>query len=188
VKRLPPFGRSFSGEVRVPPRPSRLPSAVDASERIQIFEDSGGAIALGPVAEDVIYVCLVDELSPGLTAVSARRLEELLAHRASFSLFLDAQDPSTFDLAARTELLRCLYPHRRKLRLVVSLVRTHAVRASAAFISLVLGAVECVTDDSAEFDHMLIALAPDAHERIAPANWVRAAPSDRPRVKVAQSR
>jgi len=187
MTRLPPIGRSFSGEVRVPPRPTRSGSAVDPSERIQIVEDSSGAIALGPVAADVIYVCLVDHLSPGLTAVSARRLEQLLARQSSCSLFLDAHDPSTFDLAARTELVRCLYPHRKKLRLVVSLVRTHAVRASAVFISMLLGAVECVTDDSAEFDDMLIALAPDAHERIEPHNWVRAAPSERPRVKVAQS-
>jgi hypothetical protein len=187
VTRFPPLGRSFSGEVRVPPRPSRSPGAFDPSERIQIFEDAGGAIALGPVAADVIYVCLVDHLGPGLTAVSARRLEQLLARQASCSLFLDAHDPSTFDLAARTELVRCLYPHRKKLRLVVSLVRTQAVRASVVFISLVLGAVECTTDDGAEFDDMLIALAPHAHERIAPRNWVRAAASEQPRVKIAQS-
>ena len=37
MTRFPSLGRSLSGEVRVPPRPSRSPSAVDPSERIQDF-------------------------------------------------------------------------------------------------------------------------------------------------------
>jgi hypothetical protein len=177
--------RTFSGEVQAPPRPGPATAGLDA--RIQILEDGGGTIALGPVADDVIYVCFVDHVSAALATVCARRLRRLLARTETFALFVDAHDPESVELGARNEIVRCLFAHRQKLRMVVSLVRTPAVRASAAFVSHVLGCVECVTDDGDEFDLMLSALAPNAHERLAPANLVRAPFTERPRITLMSS-
>ncbi len=177
--------RTFSGEVQVPEQ------ARDASaglvDRIQILEDAGGTIAIGPVADDVIYVAFVDHVSSALATVCARRLRRMLARSESFALFVDAHDPESVELGARNEIVRCLFAHRQKLRLVVSLVRTPAVRASAAFVSHVLGCTECVTDDGDEFDLMLSALAPNAHERLAPANCVRAPVTERPKITLMSS-
>jgi hypothetical protein len=177
--------RTFSGEVHSPKRSVPLTASVDA--RIQILEDEAGTIALGPVADDVIYVCFVDHISAALATVCARRLRRLLGRTESFALFVDAHDPESVELGARNEIVRCLFAHRQKLRMVVSLVRTPAVRASAAFVSHVLGCVECVTDDGDEFDLMLSALAPDAHEKLGPANCVRAPVTERPRMTLMSS-
>jgi hypothetical protein len=150
------------------------------------LEDAGGAVALGPVANGVVYLCLVDDISPRLATSAARRLGPLLDVAGPVSLFVDAHDPERIDVGARNALVRCLFARRQKLSLVVTLVRTQAVATAARIIVRVLGKTECVTNDGTEFDRMLTDVAPLAHERIAPSNWVRAAPSERPRIKLTE--
>jgi hypothetical protein len=181
---LPVRGRTFSGEVSVPDCGEA--KSPEPCTRIQILEDAGGAIALGPVTDGVVYACLVDDVSPRLATSAARRLGPLLDVPGPVALFVDAHDPERLDIGARNALVRCLFARRKKLRLIVSLVRTSAVAATAGFIAHVLGTTECVTDDGTEFDRMLTALAPLAYERIAPSNWVRAAPSERPRIRLTE--
>jgi hypothetical protein len=141
---------------------------------------------VGLVGDNVVYVCFVDRVSLALAAVCAHRLGRIFEQPGPFALFVDAHDPDTIELGARDEIVRCLFAHRAKLSLVVSLVRTAAVGAVAALISRVLGTADCVTDDSGEFDHMLSALAPEAHEKLEPSNCVCTSPSVHPRIRLTQ--
>jgi hypothetical protein len=152
--------------------------------RIQILEDASGAVVIGPVSENVIYVCFIDRVSLALAAMCARRLRRILEQPGPFALFVDAHDPDTIDLGARNEIVRCLFAHRSKLSLVVSLVRTPAVGAVAALISRVLETADRVTDDSSEFDHLLSALAPQAHDKLDPANCVCASASEHAKIRL----
>jgi hypothetical protein len=145
-----------------------------------VFSGDWGAIAVGLVAHDVVFVCFVDDISESIAARCARKLERMLTGDALYTVFMDAYSPNGGNLGARAQIARALIARRDKIASTVTLVRTEAVAASARLLSETLEVPAVITTDHQEFDRMLVDAAPDAHERIHPDNCVPAGASEPP--------
>jgi hypothetical protein len=151
------------------------------SEPLVVLTSDWGSIAMGLVAYDVLFLCFVGEISEELGARCARRIERTLAEDRKVGLFMDAYSPDGGNAAARAHVVRALLARRDRIHSVVTLVRTEHVMTTARRLSDALAVPAVVTTDSAEFDRMLVEVAPLAHERIHPDNCVVASPeSERP--------
>lgn len=162
-----------------------LPTA--SGEPLVVFPGDWGSIAMGLVADDVMFVCFVGDTSESMASRCARRIQRTLVGETKYSLFLDAYSPEDSNLAARAQLVRALIAARNRIGLVVSLLRAPQVAAAARMVTSSLGASSIVTTDSAEFNRMLIEAAPLAHERIHPNNCVAAPASEPPPLRIVPS-
>jgi hypothetical protein len=156
-------------------RPRSGTFAAASADPLVVFTSEWGSIALGAVAHDVLFLCLVEAFSENIAARCARRLVRTLAGDFRYTLFIDAYSLDGASMAARAELIRACSARRENLLSTVSLVRSELAAASARLLSDELNVPAIVTTEPAEFDRMLVEAAPHAHERIHPDNCVPAA-------------
>jgi hypothetical protein len=162
------------------------PDAADRPGAIVVLEKSHGSVAMGQVAEKVVFVCFVGELPLELAQRCTRRLRRILGQGSGFALFIDAHAPEGGNLESRSEIMRALVAARPRLSSLVVLVRSEFMRLSAALLGSAFGEGAIITSDPLEFDELLIDAAPYAHETLTTNNCV-VAPSSLPPLDIIRS-
>ena len=163
--------------------------AVAADERGQLvlFQEPACSIAMGSVAERVVFVCFVGETSLTLAKRCTRRLRRLLGDSTGVALFMDAQAVEGGNVEARSEIIQSIVALRGQLSALVVLVRAPTVELSARVLGSAFGKGAFVTSDAGEFDRLLTDAAPFAYELVSPGNCVTAGPPTLPPVKIVRS-
>ncbi len=155
----------------------------DGTERaLSLLESPQGSIALGVVAENVIFVCLMGTISPELAARCATQLQNILERGPCFSLYLDAHSLEGGAVAAASEIMRGLGGSRAKLSSVVALARAQFFATPEKLASASDGVPVLETTEPTDFDALLTKAAPLAFAKAAPGSSVKPASSSRPPV------
>jgi hypothetical protein len=157
----------------------RLAETEEAIGCLAVLNDADGTIAMGLLTADVVYVSFIDRISEDLGVWCARRLNRLI-DRGPCSVFLDAHAVTAGDIVARGAVSYALRRRSRELSGLVCLVGPRVVATSTAFVSEVFGTRGLATEESAAFDAVLTAVAPQAHTVVSLANCRAATPSSLP--------
>jgi hypothetical protein len=175
-----PPGRSFvSGE-------HRIAGHGDVVGGIAILEDATGTVAMGLVAENVAYVCLVGVISENLGMWCARRLGRLL-DRGCEAVFLDAHAVEGGSDAARRTIFYALFFHSPFIPRVACLVPAAVALVTPRLATALRRFNPVVTAVPTEFDELLVDAAPQAHATITINNCQRVRPSTKPSLRVVRS-
>lgn len=167
----------MSGQVRATDRPGAL----------VVLEKPTGSIAMGQLAEKVVFICFVGETPLDLAERCVRRLKRMLARGSDFALFIDAHAPEGGNVESRNEIVRGIVSSRHRLSALVVLVRTEFVKLSATALGSAFGENAIVTSNPVEFDELLIDAAPYAYEALRTTNCVTAGPSSLPPLQIIRS-
>jgi hypothetical protein len=140
---------------------------------LESLEDKDGAVAIGWLADDVLFSRFSGALGGELGARCASRLDALLGLVPAVHYFADSSALKQYDLLARSAFVRVLMANRRKFRSLVVLTWAEGLSpASKAFVTA-LGEPTQVLADPADFHARLIRVAPLAKQRLNPKTWVR---------------
>lgn len=134
------------------------------SAPLELLADAAGSVTFGWAEEGVYYARFSRSLSARLGESLAARLASAAATAPSLIYFADACELESYDLSARSAILRVVREQRQRLEGVELLWwdgidPSHSIRTE-------LGELLRVTRDVAEFERRLLARAPQARERL----------------------
>lgn len=146
---------------------------------LEVMSDRDGAIVVGWVAPNVLYVQFVEYLSGALGMRFAMRLERSLLPEQRVQLFFDCSGLDSYDFPARDAYGRVLFCQRRHLQSCLLLARTRVVELGMQAIAVMLGSsLMEVTTRRAEFIERLDRAAPTAWRSLRnPRAWIPVKPS-----------
>lgn len=136
---------------------------------LEVLSNSNGSVALGWVAHHVYYARFVGSLSAELGRAHLARLENALSGTHSLAYFADASALGSYDLLARSALVRLILKHRGKLPSVVMLALAGGITARTEAFAAALGGAVQIVHDPAEFEKLLARAAPRWRKVIEPA-------------------
>jgi hypothetical protein len=136
-----------------------------------------GSITVGWVGEGVLYARFQGDLYSSLGVAYAARLEQLLGDAKQVRSFVDASALKTYDLLARSAIVRVLLAHRSRFVSISLLNWDDASRQSAATPLTGLGDLLDVSRDPVEFHGRLLRAAPFASHRLNPRHEAAARPA-----------
>jgi hypothetical protein len=125
-----------------------------------------GSISVGWVGDDVLYARFQGELYSSLGVAYAARLEQLVGERKQVRYFVDGSALKTYDLLARSAIVRVLLAHRSQFASILLLNWRDASRQLAATPLTGLGDLLEVTHDPVDFHGQLLRAAPFASHRL----------------------
>ncbi|MDF3070387.1 MAG: hypothetical protein K0R38_5988 [Polyangiaceae bacterium] len=134
------------------------------SAPLELLADASGSVTFGWADDRVYYARFSRSLSARLGETFAARLAAAVEGVTSLSYFADARDLESYDLAARSAILRVLGRQRSKIEHLEVLwwdgtEPREAVRAT-------FGESLHVTRNAAEFEARLVAYAPQARSML----------------------
>lgn len=135
-------------------------------ERIGVGE---GAIRAGWVGPGVFYARFEGAISADVGERYAALLTALVCDVRSLGYFVDSSALVSYDLLARSAILRAIMAHRSKFSSIVALTWAGGAGPIGRSFGAALGNVEYVTTREA-FDARLLAAAPFARQQIAVAS------------------
>lgn len=131
---------------------------------LELITDAAGSVTFGWVDDGVFYARFSRCLSAKLGDAFAVRLRDALAHCKSLKYFADARALESYDLLARSALVRVVSEHRRKFESLV-LLNWEGAELSPAFLAS-LGDNVIVARDPIDFEARLMANAPKARFKL----------------------
>jgi hypothetical protein len=137
---------------------------MQTSAPLELLADAGGSVTFGWADERAYYARFSRSLSARLGETFAGRLAAAVASVSSLSLFADARELESYDLTARSAVLRVLEGQRLKLARI-DVLWWDGSEPSAA-VRAALGACLHVTFDAGEFDARLAKYAPEARTKL----------------------
>jgi hypothetical protein len=140
---------------------------------LEILQDDEGAVAIGWVGEQVLYVRLSGGLSAEIGSAFTTRLQSLCEQVSSLAYFSDASELTHYDLLARSAFVRVVLENRRKFASLVILTWPEGISpVTRNFVSVLGDPIEVLTDQ-AEFDAKLLRAAPQGKHRLDPRTWIQ---------------
>lgn len=131
---------------------------------LELLADAAGSVTFGWADEGVYYARFSRSLSSRLAETFADRLSTGLTGASRVSYFADARELESYELLARSAILRVLKEHRDKLEHIDLL--WWGGSAPNEVIRAELGDVLHVTLDAEDFEARLCARAPDARTKL----------------------
>jgi len=141
---------------------------------------------MGLVAEHVAYLCFVGRISEHLGTWCARRLSRVL-DRGCATVFLDTHAVEGGPAEARRAILDALFFRAPFIPRVACLVPASVVLVTARLATALQQFKPIVTATPADFDELLVEVAPEAHATITMGNCRRVPPSARPPIRAIRS-
>jgi hypothetical protein len=136
-----------------------------------MLRDSEGAVIVGWLAEGVFYTRMVGILSIELGEMLAAHLRKVLAELPSLRYFCDLSALQTYDLLARSAVMRVVLANRRRFADIVVLTWSEGVNAAEqAFVTAIGDPITLLTDPT-EFEKSLLRAAPFAKQTLDPNTW-----------------
>lgn len=130
---------------------------------LQVLTDSHGSVTLGFIRDGVLYARLAGALSAELGTAHARCFESLVSGIPRLRYYADASRVTSYDLLARSALVRVLLAHRRRFTSVVVLTWAEGTSSVTRTLAETFGENMHVSTERAEFDSMLRHVAPEAN-------------------------
>jgi hypothetical protein len=162
------------------PRRSKRPGASneDASSKraaprrpLEMLRDSEGAVIMGWVGEGVFYTRFVGTLSADLGEAAASHLKKVIAEVTTLHYFSDVSALRTYDLLARSALIRIILANRRRFADIVILTWSEGINAAERGFAAAIGEpIEIITDPT-DFEMRLLRVAPFAKQTLDPKTW-----------------
>lgn len=134
--------------------------------RVETLTSPEGSITVGWVGEGVLHARFTGELYSSLGAAYAARLERFLGEAKEVRYFVDAIALKTYDLLARSAIVRAMLAHRGKFASILLLNWDDGGRQVATTPLTALGDLLEVTHDPVEFQARLVRAAPFASHRL----------------------
>jgi hypothetical protein len=136
---------------------------------VETLTSPEGSITVGWVGEGVLHARFKGELYSSLGVAYAARLERFLGEGKQVRYFVDAVSLKTYDLLARSAIVRAMLAHRGKFTSILLLNWDDGGRQAATTPLTALGDLLEVTQDPQEFQARLLRAAPFANHRMSPA-------------------
>ncbi len=128
--------------------------------------DREGSVAVGWVAQGVLYARFAGGLSADLGVKFATRLQAFVEEVPSLRYFADAGALKHYDLLARSAFVRVVLANRRKFAAIVLLTWAEGISpTSTAFASVIGEPIDIVTNQI-EFETRLLRVAPLARQKV----------------------
>ncbi|RYZ01934.1 MAG: hypothetical protein EOO73_33760 [Myxococcales bacterium] len=137
---------------------------MQTSASLELLADAAGSVTFGWADDGVYYARFSRSLSARLGETFAARLSAAAASVDSLSCFADARDLESYDLTARSAVLRVLEAQRVKLQRIEVLWWDGS--APSGSVRATIGESLHVTLNAAEFEARLMACAPRARRRL----------------------
>ncbi len=133
---------------------------------LDIIHDNSGAVTFGWVAPRVIYTRFDGGFSAHIGYDYAMRLGTMLAQFQSLSFFGDATRLRSYDLLARSALVRAILTNRRKFAVLAMLTQRNGLAPAGGALAATFGEPIQVLTDAAAFEMRLLKAAPQAHQKL----------------------
>jgi hypothetical protein len=137
---------------------------------MNLVRDAEGAITFGAVETNVYYSHFSGKLSVRLGAAHLKDLQQSLELGGAVSYFADSSELTSYDLLARSALVRLLLSQRRRFAEVVILSSGGRVSPTGQVLAATVGEPVRMLDDRNEFDRRLTTASPRALEVIRGAS------------------
>ncbi len=134
------------------------------SAPFELLADAGGSVTFGWADDSVYYARFSRTLSARLGETLASRLAAAAASASSLTYFADARELESYDLSARSAILRVVNEQRAKLERL-ELLWWEGIDPSAN-VRAAFGDVLHITRDAAEFERRLTTRAPLARTKL----------------------
>jgi hypothetical protein len=129
----------------------------------ELLADAAGSVTFGWADEGVFYARFSRVLSARVGEAFAAQLR-LATKGRPFKYFADAHALESYDLLARSAIVRVVSEHRRKFE-QINILAWSAGELSDAFVAA-MGEPLYVTRDALDFEARLLALAPRARAKL----------------------
>ena len=134
---------------------------------LKTLSDAKGSVVIGWVGESVLWARCSGHLSRSLGALFADELELRLSHGALIRCFLDPSLLDSYDLLARTAVVRALLSNTSRLSSLVVLEWSGRASAVGRALMSAVGPLMETTTSRSGFEASLLTEAPFALQRIA---------------------
>lgn len=134
------------------------------SAPLEMLADAAGSVTFGWADEGVYYARFSRCLSARLGEVFASRLRAAVLTTPGLKYFADGRALESYDLLARSALVRVVTEHRGKFEQVT--VLTWAGTDMNSSLAAALGEVLVVTKDLIDFETRLMSAAPRARRKL----------------------
>lgn len=132
---------------------------------LELLLDDEGTVDLGWVASGVVFARFNKRLSADLGQRFATRLTSYVNEAPQLHYFADASLLSSYDLIARSALLRVFMEHRRKFVTLVTLTWSEGISEAARTLRDVIGEPFDLVTDKSEFEGRMLKAAPELGRR-----------------------
>lgn len=136
---------------------------------MDLVRDLEGSVTFGWAGAGVYYSRFAGTLSVGLGDAHAEALANALAEVRSLRYFADSSELTSYDLLARSTLVRQLLSHRKKFTEIVILNWTGGLSAPGRALMDAVGQPLSILNDRLEFEQRLRQAAPLSAQAIRSA-------------------
>jgi len=135
---------------------------------MDLITDKLGSMTFASVAPNVCLSRAEGHISPALGAAQIQRLDAALQDHDKVRYFCDARGIKSYDLLARSALVRFLLSHRKRFSAICMLVSAEDMSMALQAFRAAIGEPLVLTANASEFARHLAMAAPDAAASLAP--------------------
>lgn len=136
---------------------------------MDLVTDPDGSVLFGWAGPNVFYSHYTGTLSSSLGAVHVEALQAALASVSSLRYFADSSELTSYDLLARSALVRLLLSNRKKFSAMIILHWDVGLSAPGRALVDAVGSPLVVLEDRGEFERQLSLAAPLSFQAIRSA-------------------